>query len=174
MSKRFTYNDETDRSYGLTGMAVTMAVWSDNDEILDIDIDRTDEPVAFTPGFYFSGNPSCSAKDVWEMMTRHFQLAMGMAQGNLLCRRLVGQNVMPADDEADALRNAAEEEGLEVCGLEKDEVDALWNKSYRSLVRVFGHSGVGSIAGHFASELRSRRRLERSEIAELLRDLARL
>lgn len=174
MNSKFTYADEKDRSYGLTGMAVTMAVWSDNDNILEINLDRTDEPVAFTPEFYFSGNPCCSAKDVWEMMTKHFQLAMGMAQGNLLCRRLVGQKVMPDDDEANALRAAAEEEGMDVCGLEKDEVDALWGKSYRSLVRVFGHSGVGSIADHFASELQSRRRLDRSEIAELLIELARL
>lgn len=174
MSKNFVYSDEKDRSYGLTGMAVTMAVWSDNDNILEIDLDRADEPVAFTPDFYFSGNPSCSAKDVWEMMAKHFQLAMGMAQGNLLCRRLVAQHVMPAEDEADALRSAAEQEGLEVCGLEKDEVDALWGKSYRSLVRVFGHGGVGTVADRFASELQSRRRLDRAEIAELLAELGRL
>ncbi|MDE6644851.1 MAG: hypothetical protein K2J97_02045, partial [Muribaculaceae bacterium] len=106
MSSKFTYADEKDRSYGLTGMAVTMAVWSDNDNILEINLDRSDEPVAFTPEFYFSGNPCCSAKDVWEMMTKHFQLAMGMAQGNLLCRRLVGQKMMPAEEEAAALRAA--------------------------------------------------------------------
>lgn len=174
MSKKFIYTDENDRVYGLTGMAVTMAVWSDNDNILEINIDRTDEPVSFTPGFYFSRNQNCSAKEVWEMMMKHFQLAMGMAQGNLLCRRLVGQHVMPGEDETEALRLAAVQEGLETCGLERDEVEALWNKSYRTLVRVFGHNGVGSIAENFASELLMRRRLECSEIGELLNDLGRL
>ena len=174
MSDKFKYADEKDRSYGLTGMAVTMAVWSDNDNILEIDLDRADEPVAFTPDFYFSGNPSCSAKDVWSMMAKHFQLAMGMAMGNLLCRRLVAQNMMPDDDEADALRIAAEKEGRDVCGLEKDEVDALWSKSYRTLVRVFGHDGVGIIADRFATELQSRRRLCREDISDLLVELGRL
>ena len=174
MSSKFIYSDEKDRSYGLTGMAVTMAVWSDNDNFLEINLDRADEPVAFTPDFYFSGNPSCSAKDVWEMMAKHFQLAMGMAQGNLLCRRLVAQHVMPGDDEAEALRAAARQEGLDACGLEKDEVDALWSKSYRSLVRVFGHGGVGTIVERFASELQSRRRLDRADIADLLSELGRL
>lgn len=174
MEAKFTYSDETDRSYGLTGMAVTMAVWSDGDNILEINLDRNDEPVTFIPEFYFSGSPRCSAKDVWALMAKHFQLAIGMAQGNLLCRRLVNQNTMPGEDETRALLELAEQEGLDTCGLEKDEVDALWNKSYRTLVRVFGHDGVGRIASNFASELRSRRQLSRNEMAELLIELGHL
>lgn len=50
----FKYKDETDRSYGATGMAIGLLIFDGEDMLASIDLDAScdDEMVAMSPDFY--------------------------------------------------------------------------------------------------------------------------
>lgn len=174
MTYDIIYKDETDRCYGLTGMAVSMAVFNSEDQILEINIDSAPESIFFSPEFYFSGNPRCSAKVVWGELANHYRLALAMAMGNLLSRRVVLQSGGLSEAEEGGLRDLAIEEGSNVVGLESDEVERLWTKDYEYLKKVFRHPGVQRATKEIALEIQKRRIISRQELLELLSVLNRL
>lgn len=168
MSLKLTYIDESDRCFGLSGMAISMALLDDGNKIADIDIDRIDNPIAFSHEFFFSGNPRCSAKIVWDEMAHNFNLSVAMALGNVLSRKLVSEKDFFHEEEEKALHDLAVTEGLEICGLEADEVEMLWEKDFNYLTRVFRHPTVIQLTRDMAEEIRRRRTLSRHEINEIL------
>lgn len=168
MKNIVTYIDEQDRSYGLTGMAISLAVLDNGEKISDIDIDRIPESINFSHEFFFTGNPRCSAKAVWNELTQNFHLSLAMAMGNLLSRKMVNSDANVKKEEEDYLKSIAIEEGHELCGLEADEVDRLWHKDFDYLSQVFRHPAIRSVVNEMASEMRRRRVLTRQEITELL------
>ena len=161
------YINEHDRSMGLSGMAITLAVYDNEGLIMDIDLDRTSEPIALSHEFYFSGNPRFSAKSVWGDMARRFHLAMAMAMGNMLSRSMQRREIFGEDDRK-ALKELICNEGAETCGLEPDEIEVLWNKDYNYLRQVFRHPTIQQMARTMAHEIEERRVLSRHEILELL------
>ena len=168
MRKKITYQDECDRSYGLTGMAISLAVFNNGEKIMDIDIDRSPEPIGLAHDFFFSGNPRCSAKMVWDEMAENFHLALAMAIGNLLSRKLVHNlDVFNEDDERE-LKAIAINEGAESCGLERDEVNLIWEKDLNYLRKVFQHPSIQRVVQDMASEIQKRRIISRQEINEIL------
>ncbi|MCM1505257.1 MAG: hypothetical protein NC127_08685 [Muribaculum sp.] len=169
------YVDEEDKCYGITGMAISLVIWDSEEMIAAVRLDaEPDGVMEFVPEYYFSGNPRLSAKTAWTHILQHYQASMGMALGNVLCRKYVlhGQSLDPAD--RDALKKCFEEEGRETCSLEPDEVDRMFDKSYSYLHKVFSHAGVGAIAHDFARILRERREMSRAEVVEHLRALSML
>lgn len=172
MKGTIRYIDDKDRSYGLTGMAISMAVFNNGEKIMDINIDRSPEPINFSHDFFFSGNPRCSAKVVWDEMAENFHLAMAMAMGNLLSRKMLGTEILDADDEKD-LKALVAEEGMESIGLEMDEIERLWRKDFDYLKQVFQHPAIKRVADEMAAEIQRRRVLSRQEINEILSALNR-
>ena len=168
MTNTLIYIDETDRSYGLSGMAVTLAALNSEEKILEINIDRSPDPIDFVPDFYFFGNPRFSAKHVWDELAQNFQLSLAMALGNLLSRRQVGADAALTDLEIQTLREIAEDEGAEICGLEADEFEEIWDKDLRYVQRIFSIPSVRRLTRALAEELRQRRSLSRHEFLELL------
>ena len=168
MKSKVVYIDEQDRSYGLSGMAISLAVLNNEEIIMGIDMDRIPESIDFTHEFFFSGNPRCSAKMVWGDLTRNFHLSMVMTLGNLLSRRVVSQNIALTPQEEWDLHELMVTEGAETCGLEPDEIDELWDKDYSYLKKVFSHPSVQKITRQIAEELMTRRVLSRYELADLL------
>lgn len=168
MTYDIIYSDDTDRSYGLTGMMVSLAVFNSEEKILEINLDSRPDTIFFSPDFYFSGNPRCSAKIVWGELASHFRLALAMAIGNILSRRLVSQNTEVSSAERRSLHDLAVEEGAEVCGLEPDEIEKIWDKDFDYLNRVFRHPKVQRITNDIASQIERRRSLSRYELLELL------
>lgn len=168
MTKGFIYIDERDRSYGLSGMAISLAVLNNAEMIVEINLDRSPDPIDFAHDFYFSGNPRCSAKMVWEDLTHTFHLSTAMALGNLMARKMIAQNnsLNPGDEQT--LHAAVEKEGSEVCGLEADEIDKIWEKDYRLLSKVFRHPAVRHTADELSRLMLERRVLGRAELADIL------
>lgn len=164
---QLTYIDETDRSYGLSGMAISLAVLDNGEKIMEINLDG-DDPINFSHEFFFTGNPRCSAKVVWNELTNNFNLSMAMALGNILSRRIASEHVSFAEEEQKTLREIAINEGRDICGLETDEVETLWEKDLHFLSRVFGHPQIQRLTKEMAQEIRRKRTLSRQEINEIL------
>ena len=52
------YKDETDRSYGATGMAIGLLIFDGEDMLDSINIDGDpNDMVVMSPDFYFAGTP---------------------------------------------------------------------------------------------------------------------
>lgn len=170
--EQFRYNDENDRSYGAAGMAIGLVVFDGEDMISTISLDRdSGNMVEMTGEFYFAGNPGVSPKAAWNQLLKNYNLSVVMMMANILCRNRVLRVTRVDDKVKKSLHDAVYEEGHNVCSLEDDEIDRLFDKNFNYLDRVFSNRGVQSVAHDFAALLRSRRVLSRAEIVEQLRAL---
>ncbi|MEF2644006.1 MAG: hypothetical protein U0M50_08100 [Paramuribaculum sp.] len=175
MKQRLSYRNENDKCYGITGMAMAVVIFDGEEMLAGVDMDA--EPGAamqFTGDFYFNGNPGFSAKNAWNQILKNFNLAMALAIGNVMCRRMILEKRAVESDMADYLREMMVEEGRDNCALEEDETTRLFNKNYSYLSRVFGHHGVQDVARDFARTLRARRTMTRLDVLEQLRALSML
>lgn len=175
MKGQLKYSDETDKSYGLAGMAISIVVL-DGEEYLDhISIDASpDRTVALSNDFYFIGNPRLSAKIAWNEILKHFQLSAGMVISNLICRNYVQHRRKLTPDIIDELRMVVRDEAKENCSLDSDESDALFEKSLNYFDRLFSYEVVHEVARDFASAIISRRTMNSHEVIEQLRRLSML
>ena len=73
MKKQFSYKNEDDKCYGLTGMAIALVVFDGEDYLttINLDAETSKEMMDFTDDFYFSGNPEFSAKNVWNQILKN-------------------------------------------------------------------------------------------------------
>lgn len=175
MKQRLSYRNEDDKCYGITGMAMAVVIFDGEEMLAGVDMDADPEAaMQFTGDFYFNGNPGFSAKNAWNQILKNFNLAMALAIGNVLCRRMILDRTSVEPEMADYLRGMMVEEGRENCSLEEDETTRLFNKNYNYLSRVFGHHGVQDVARDFAVVLRSRRTMTRLDVLDQLRALSML
>jgi len=167
------YADETDKSYGLAGMAISLVAW-DAEEWLDaINLDaQADEAMRMSTEFYMTIAPRVGAKALWEQSLNRFRLTAAMVVANVACREMAYRGHSSLPNEADsALRHALSDEGAEMCSLDQDEVSSVYGKSLAYCGRLFTHQGVKQLAGTLADELRKRRSLTAAEVFELLAPL---
>lgn len=170
-----SYSNDNDKCYGATGMAMAVVIFDGEDKLASVDIDTTpDRIVAMTDEFYFSGNPGMSAKGVWNVLLKNFNITMAMSLGNVMCRRMVLNGSSIDRETYNQLRQLMVEAGTENCSLEADETTRLFDRNFTYLQRVFNHQGVQEVAREFARVLTTRRRLSRLEVIEQLRALSSL
>lgn len=171
--KDFAYTDISDKCYGMAGRAITLRVLDNNYMIHHITIDNNDEEEAmtFTPDFFFCANPRYSAKITWNEMLKQYQMLVGLVVGDIMCRTRVRAR-RPVDvGVVDDIRRLVEDEGRDACSLDDDEIDTVFNKTFRYLDRVFCDSRVQQMADIFADTLQRRRSLAGDEIADMLNSL---
>lgn len=166
--QHFSYDDETDRAYGATGMAIGLMIYDGVEMLYSIDLDSEGPTMCLSPDFYFAGNPGVSAKSAWNQILKNYSIGVSMILANLLCRHLVGRRVPLPSELAEQLRLMTREEGVGSCSLDQDETDRVFDKSFGYLTRVFSHRGVQAVAHDFASALMTRRHLSRLDAMELL------
>ena len=163
------YIDEDDRAYGVAGMTIALVLWDGEPYLSAINIDNpVGSSVVFTPSFGFSGNPRMLASLAWREILRQFELTAAMIMGNAICRSYLGEGMSLNSDVNQNLRAIIHKEGMEICSLESDEIDIIYNKTLRYLDRVFTHAGVSGLARDLASALKQRRHLSASEVFEIL------
>lgn len=164
------YTSESDRCYGAAGMAISLVVYDGEDVLAGFSLDESPETetISLTPDFFFAGNPGVSARTAWRQMLKNFNLGVAMATGNLMCRCLVSRHTGVPAEMRRALHDIVTGEGADSCQLDTDESEALFDKTFGYLERVFSHRGVQSVAHDFASALQSRRTLSRLDALELL------
>lgn len=175
MKNKLSYRNEDDKCYGATGMAVGLLVFNGEDMLSAVVLDaEPGEIMDMHDTFYFTGNPGLSTKSVWHTVKSNFSLTVAMLISNVMCRRMVLDGESVAPEVRNLLRETVMEEGRESCGLDDDELTALFDKEYTYLFRVFNHRAVQSVAHDFAGALKRRRRMSRLEVLEELRALASL
>ena len=166
------YRSEEDKCYGVAGMAIGLSVFDAEDLLSEVNIDADGvDCVQFVPDFYYTGSPRVPASKSWHHIYAHYQVSMGLAIANVLCRKMVLDQGVLDRKRRDELLDAAVADGLALCQLDRDEVEPMFNKSYSYLMRVFGNRDIQRVIYDFAAQLRQRRSLTRVEVAELLQEL---
>lgn len=169
------YIDETDRCYGLTGMAMGIVIWDREDLLTAINLDAgPDSMMEFSPYYYFAGNPRMSARFAWNQIVDHYRLSIGLLMANVLCRSYVHDRKQIGRETLDLIRGYVAEEGRATCSLDDDEIDAIFENTLNYLHRLFSHAGVQRVATEFATDLQRRRHMTVGEVIEGFRPLAML
>lgn len=164
------YTDETDKAYGLAGMAISLVAWDAEELLSRLDIDApVEEAIRLTPDFYLTTAGRPGAKAAWEMAVRRFRLTVAMVVANTACRAIAlhGRPSVTADDDS-AMRRFLADEGLETASLESDEVTQIYSQALQHCTRIFRHPGVCSLAQSIASKLIDNRKLSSLDVLEIL------
>ncbi|MCH5318468.1 MAG: hypothetical protein J1E38_02015 [Paramuribaculum sp.] len=172
MENRLKYRDENDKSYGATGMALSLVVLDGEDMLTGITLDcNPGEMMEMHSSFYFTGNPGISAKAAWQQMKHNFGLSVAMLIGNVMSRWMVQERKVIEPEIRNTLTERVVQEGENSIGLEADEIRDMFNQEYAYLYNVFSHQRLHGVIHEFAETLRSRRQMSRMEIIDLLRTL---
>lgn len=163
------YSNEDDRAYGLAGMAISLAALDAFDRIAEINLDGVPSMVEFSNEYYFSGSPSISPKSTWDNMVHNFHLTASMVISNVMSRAMVRMHRDIPVDVLGAVHTAILDEGRDSCGLEDDEIDALFNRTLTYSRRIFANPRLHPAIEEFARVLARKRTLTGNEIRDELR-----
>lgn len=170
------YADETDKAYGLAGMAISLLAWDAEDWLDAINIDApADSAMRMSADFYMTLAPRVGAKAVWEQASKRFRLTAAMTVANVACREMALRHRSSLNGEIDSeLRSLLADEGENLCGYDPDEVSRLYGQSLSYCLRLFTHPGVCQLADTLASRLRSDRMLDATDVFAILAPLNRM
>lgn len=166
---KLQYSNEDDRAYGLAGMAISLAALDAFDRVAEISLDGDDTMVEFSNEYYFSGSPSISPKSTWSNLVQNFHITTSMAVSNLMSRSMVRMHRDIPMEILGTLHKEVVEEGKESCGLEEDEVDALFNRALSYSRRIFANPRLHPAIEEFVRIISRRRTLSGREIHDELR-----
>ena len=87
-------------------------------------------------------------------MLRNYHITASMVIGNIMARSLVRLREEAPTDVMEKIYHEIEAEGIDTCGLEEDEIKAIYNKILLQSRRIFMnprlHPAVTSLAGIIA------------------------
>lgn len=161
------YSDELDKSLGIAGMSIALLACDGHDCIASVSLNDSEPFLEFSPDAFFVANPRYSAKLAWSQLLRQLQLFSGMLIGNVMCRYYTAHRAMQSDL-IDNLHNIIVEHAIELCDLDNDEIESLFNKDILYFRRLFSHPSVAEVARDFASTLRAQRRMTSGDVYESL------
>lgn len=170
MDSLLKYTDETDKSLGIAGMAISLIACDSEDYLASVSLEEGEEAIAMASEFFFNGNPSVSAKIAWNEMLKQYQITTAMLIGNIMCRALVAGH-SPKNKILDLVHDIVKREGAAQCSLEDDEIENVYRKNFSYYNRLFKHPAVQDIARDFATTLRMARRMTAGEVVENLHRL---
>lgn len=169
------YTDETDRAYGLGGMAVAMVVWESDRYIHMLDIEASaDQGLRLTPDFYMIRSPKSSPRATWNDSVEKFQLTAGLIISNILCRALVKDRQEISPQLRQTIVSQLREEGAYVADLTDNEVETIFSKAYNYFHSIFSHPTIAGLCGKLAESVQCERRIYRERILEILAPLQRI
>ncbi|MDE6341716.1 MAG: hypothetical protein K2K93_05315 [Muribaculaceae bacterium] len=163
------YSNEDDRAYGLAGMAISLASLNAFDRVAEVSLDGCDTMVEFSNEYYFSGSPSISPKSTWDNLVQNFHITASMVISNVMSRSLVRMRRDVPVEVLGLLHDEIQREGKESCGLEDDEIDALFNRTLSYSRRIFANPRLHPAINEFARILSTRRTLSGNELRDELR-----
>ncbi len=163
------YLDEDDKCYGVTGMAIGLAIFDADDLFNHISLEGEGlDCVEFSPRYYFTGNTILSARSSWQRILEHYQLTIGLVLADVMCRKMCHEHKELDHTIRKQVLKAACEEGKRTCQLEADEVEQIFNKSYSYLSRLLSNYQVQELVNNFVSTLKERRKLSCYEVMDML------
>lgn len=163
------YCNEDDRAYGLAGMAISLAALDAIDRVAEISLDRRDTMVEFSHEYYFTGSPSISPKSTWDNLVQNFHITASMVVSNIMSRAMVRMHRDIPVEILGEVRKEILREGQDSCGLEEDEIDALFNRTLSYSRRIFANPRLHPAINEFARIISRRRTLTGNEIRDELR-----
>lgn len=165
------YSNDDDRAYGLAGMAISLAALDAFDRVVEISLDSGDTMVEFSNEYYFSGSPSISPKSTWGNLVQNFHITTSMVISNIMSRSMVRMRRDIPVEILGSVHSAIVQEGKDSCGLDEDEVDALFNRTLSHSRRIFSNPRLHPAINEFARIISRRRTLTGNEIRDELRML---
>lgn len=173
MQSPLQYTDDDDRLYGATGMALALFVCGGSQWLRSATLDPADGAtmIDMDPAFYYGGSPAVTPVATRRHQLQTYGLAVALTLANAMCRRMVLAHRRVTQDEYSVLLRAAEEDGLDLLGLEPDEVRMVFSHYRDKLDRAFGHPGICKAAVELASTLREHRTLSQLELRDRLHRL---
>lgn len=175
-SDSLKYINETDRAYGLAGMAISLMAWDVEDWLESINLDApADEGIRLSDEYYLHLAPGVGAKAVWEQSLKRFQITVAMTIANVTCRQFsqLGLRVLPKEIDT-TLCQILSDEGESLCALETDEVKIIYSKSVNFCTRLFSHPGVKQLTVELAKTLIEKRNLQAIDVLSILAPLNRM
>lgn len=168
MNFQLTYSNEDDRAFGLAGMAISMASLDALDRLTEIFLDAEGPMVNFSQDYYYSYSPAISPKAVWNNLLNNLQLTTSLVIGNVMARSLVRLGGEADPGVFEEIRQLVRDEGREVCALEEEEADAMFDKMMRHSLRLFHNPRLHPAVRELAAVISRRRRLSVIDLAEEL------
>lgn len=164
------YADATERTYGVAGMALMLAVTEEMPPFDTVSIDApAGEAICLDEAYMHAGSTVATVATVYRALLRRYTIYMRMAISNVMARRYVLHHTGLAADVRAALYNMISVHGSDECQLENDEIRALFTEEYQSMNRIFNHPQVSGLVKALADTLTARRTLTRREVVEMLR-----
>lgn len=164
------YLNEDDRAYGLAGMTISLAALDATDRVAEISLDSDGPMVTFAHQYYFCGTPSISPKATWNNLMQNYYITSAMVLSNIMARSVVRLQLNELPQELlDEIKENIVLEGKDVCGLEDDEIDRLYQKVYTYMRRIFYNPRLHPAIKEYVRVLSRRRRLSGSDIYDELR-----
>lgn len=162
------YKDDTDRSYGIAGMALAAFILDYGRYINSVSVERRGlDSVEFTPDFYIVTGDNISAKVSWEHVIEQYQIISSMLISNVICRMMVRHHREPEISHHDAMLEALRDYAAE-CQLEMDESEQLFDKHFQYLNRAYHNVRLHAAAERIVDELKARHTLYYSDLCEVL------
>lgn len=169
------YRDEIDKCYGVAGMALGLSLFNAEDKFTGITIDGEDgfDCIRFTPEYYLFYNPSLPAKESWRNMLDCFHLSMALTMADGICRYIMVDHKEVDHQLKHRLYKISCDEGKELCQLEADEVEDMFNEYFSYLTRVFNNKTMRRVVKEIRDELINSRSISRVELLGMLSPLSR-
>lgn len=167
-----SYLNEDDKAYGLAGMAISLAVLDAMDRVAEVSLDNAGPMVTFSNQYYFSGSPSISPKATWDNLLHNYYVTSAMVISNVMARSLVRLRRDVPSDVMKKIHEEIAEEGRDVCSLEDDEIETIYDKTRSYMGRIFRNPRLHPAIEDFARTLSRRRSLSGNEIIDELRALS--
>lgn len=168
MKFQLKYSNEDDRAFGLAGMAISIASLDALDRVTEIFLDSEGPMVEFSQDYYFSSSPAVSPKAVWNNLMTNLQLTTSLVLGNIMARSLIRVGVEAENEIFDEIRGLVREEGKDICALDEEEADALFDKMMRHSRKLFYNPRLQPAVKQLAGVISRRRRLSVLDLAEEL------
>lgn len=175
-SPSLSYSGADDRALGAAGMTVAGVVCDADAFILAVNLDAPTpaDIIEFSDSFFTAGLWAKSPAAAWQQTLGAYRALVTMAAGNVLARNILGRHKAIPASLRHALRSAVGADGHDTCQLDDDEIDAIFDRTFDYLERVFSHPRVGSLTLALADRLSSARRLARPDFLSILSPLSRL
>ena len=168
MTFQLKYSNEDDRAYGLAGMAISMASLDALDHLTEIFLDAEGPMISFSQQYYVTSSPSVSPKDVWHNLLNNLHLTTSLVVANIMARSIIRLGAEAEASIFDEIRLLVREEGRDVCSLEDEEADAVFDKVMQHSRRLFYNPRLHPAVKQLAGVISRRRRLSVLDLAEEL------
>ncbi|MGM9871094.1 MAG: hypothetical protein ACI31E_04805 [Muribaculaceae bacterium] len=171
MDNKFAYIDETDKSYGIAGMVITLNIVEAEDALDYISLEQGEPSFALDRRYTLDNPSGATVARTWHNIVSRYKLMVNLVVNNILCRRCVLHRNSIDNAIVSDMRALIADEGRTFCSLDDDEISNIYRSAVREASNIFASPRVHDVARRYAEAIMKRRHLSHSEAFELLQSL---